>query len=78
LIGPSGLLLVGSNFFLSQVHVQERNLQSINAKGKQLQIASTFKIITIIYQFYYNYSYNSYVIVHGEGNDFFKMFVFKD
>jgi len=36
-----------------------------------MQIVSTSKRIIIIYQFYYNYSYNSYVIVHGEGNEIF-------
>jgi len=46
-------------------------LQLLNAKGKQMKIAFISKKITIIYQFYYNYSYNGYVIVHGEGNEFF-------
>jgi hypothetical protein len=36
-----------------------------------MQIVSTSEKITIIYQFYYNCSYNSYVIVHGKGNEFF-------
>jgi hypothetical protein len=46
-------------------------LQLVNVKGKQMQIAFTLKKIIIIYQFYYNYSYNGYVIVHGEGNETF-------
>lgn len=46
-------------------------MQLVNVKGKQMQIAFTLKKIIIIYQFYYNYSYNGYVIVHGEGNETF-------
>jgi hypothetical protein len=37
-----------------------------------MQVTSNSKRTTITYYLYYNYSYNNYVVVNVEGNEFFK------